>query len=84
MILDEIIIRTRKRVALLPAVFPENGTCSHASLIDAIRNRESRNAVIAEIKCASPQQGHHPPERRHDNDGRNACRKGMCCSLGAD
>jgi indole-3-glycerol phosphate synthase len=57
MILDEIIIRTRKRVALLPAVFPENGTRSNASLIDAIRNRESRNAVIAEIKCASPSRG---------------------------
>jgi len=57
MILDEIIVRTRKRVALLPAVFPENGTPSHASLFDAIRNRESRNAVIAEIKCASPSRG---------------------------
>jgi indole-3-glycerol phosphate synthase len=57
MILDEIIVRTRKRVALLPAVFPENGTLSHASLIDAIRSRESRNAVIAEIKCASPSRG---------------------------
>ena len=57
MILDEIIKRTEKRVALLPATFPENGTKSHVSLIDAIRNRNGRNAVIAEIKCASPSRG---------------------------
>ena len=57
MILDEIIRRTEKRVALLPATFPENGTKAHVSLIDAIRNRNGRNAVIAEIKCASPSRG---------------------------
>jgi indole-3-glycerol phosphate synthase len=57
MILDEIIRRTEKRVALLPATFPENGTKAHASLIDAIRNSNGRNAVIAEIKCASPSRG---------------------------
>jgi indole-3-glycerol phosphate synthase len=57
MILDEIIKRTEKRIALLPETFPENGTKAHASLIDAIRNRDGRNAVIAEIKCASPSRG---------------------------
>ncbi|MDP2798210.1 MAG: indole-3-glycerol phosphate synthase TrpC [Methanoregula sp.] len=57
MILDEIIRRTGKRVALLPATFPESGTKAHASLIGAIRNRNGRNAVIAEIKCASPSRG---------------------------
>jgi indole-3-glycerol phosphate synthase len=57
MILNEIIRRTHKRVALLPAEFPEKDTRSHASLIDAIRNRNGRNAVIAEIKCASPSRG---------------------------
>ncbi|MFA5222176.1 MAG: indole-3-glycerol phosphate synthase TrpC [Methanoregula sp.] len=57
MILDEIIRRTEKRVALLPATFPENGTTAHVSLIDAIRNRNGRNAVIAEIKCSSPSRG---------------------------
>ena len=57
MILDEIIRCTRKRVARLPASFPENGTRTHASLIDAIRNRNGRNAVIAEIKCTSPSRG---------------------------
>jgi indole-3-glycerol phosphate synthase len=56
-ILDEIIKRTEKRVALLPATFPENGTRAHASLIGAIRSRNGRNAVIAEIKCASPSHG---------------------------
>jgi indole-3-glycerol phosphate synthase len=57
MILEEIIKRTEKRVTLLPATFPENGTSSHVSLIDAIHNRNGRNAVIAEIKCASPSRG---------------------------
>ncbi len=57
MILDEIIRCTRKRVSLLPVSFPENGYHPHASLIDAIRNRNGRNAVIAEIKCTSPSRG---------------------------
>ena len=57
MILDEILKRTEKRVALLPATFPENGTKVHASLINAIRSRNGGNAVIAEIKCTSPSRG---------------------------
>src|SRR5512137_2067577 len=57
MILDEIIKRTQKRVALLPSELPENGFCSRASLIDAIQNSNGRNAVIAEIKCTSPSRG---------------------------
>jgi len=57
MILDEIIRCTRKRVARLPASFPENDSYPHASLIAAIRNRNGRNAVIAEIKCTSPSRG---------------------------
>jgi indole-3-glycerol phosphate synthase len=57
MILDEIIRCTQKRVARLPASFPENDSYPHASLIDAIRNRNGRNAVIAEIKCTSPSRG---------------------------
>jgi indole-3-glycerol phosphate synthase len=57
MILDEIIRCTEKRVAKLPETFPENNTRAHLSLINAIRNRNSRNAVIAEIKCASPSRG---------------------------
>ncbi len=57
MILDEIIRRTQKRVDLLPQVFPENGTRNKVSLIDAIQNRNGKNAVIAEIKCASPSRG---------------------------
>ena len=57
MILDEIIRCTQKRVARLPASFTENDSYPHASLIDAIRNRNGRNAVIAEIKCTSPSRG---------------------------
>jgi len=57
MIFDEIIKRTEKRVALLPSTFPENSTKAHASLINAIQSRNGRNAVIAEIKCASPSRG---------------------------
>ncbi len=57
MILDEILLRTQKRVDLLPSEFPENGIGPHPSLIDAIRNKDGRNAIIAEIKCASPSRG---------------------------
>ncbi len=57
MILDDIILRTKKRVALLPRDFPENGAMPHMSLIDAIRNTDARNAIIAEIKCSSPSRG---------------------------
>ena len=84
MILDEVIKRTKKRVALLPAEFPENGTCCHASLIDAIQNSIGRNAVIAEKKMHIPKPWHHPPQRGHGNDGGGTCRKRVCSSLGAD
>jgi indole-3-glycerol phosphate synthase len=57
MILDEIIKRTEKRVALLPASFPEETSVERVSLAGAIRNRNGRNAIIAEIKCASPSRG---------------------------
>ncbi len=57
MILDEIVRRTEKRVSLLPASFPEPPSYNRASLASAIRERGGRNAVIAEIKCASPSRG---------------------------
>ncbi|WP_321505387.1 indole-3-glycerol phosphate synthase TrpC [uncultured Methanoregula sp.] len=57
MILDEIVLRTRKRVACLPATFPESPLRQRVSLAGAIRSRNGKNAVIAEIKCASPSGG---------------------------
>lgn len=57
MILDDIVRRTGKRVALLPESFPEPPRNSQASLAGAIRERDGGNAVIAEIKCASPSRG---------------------------
>ena len=57
MILDEIIRRTEKRVAKLPETFPDPEINTHASLIDAIHGARGKNAVIAEIKCASPSRG---------------------------
>ena len=59
MILDEIVRRTVKRVARLPESFPETTEkpCLGASLAAAIRNRNGKNAVIAEIKCTSPSGG---------------------------
>lgn len=57
MILDEIIKRTEKRVALLPSSYPEAGGRTHASLAEAIQSRNGKNAIIAEIKCASPSSG---------------------------
>jgi indole-3-glycerol phosphate synthase len=57
MILDEIIRRTEKRVALLPSSYPEGRPFIPRSLVGAIRNRNWKNAIIAEIKCASPSSG---------------------------
>jgi len=57
MILDEIIKRAKKRAAGLPASFPESCRCDRVGLAKAIRNRNGKNAIIAEIKCASPSQG---------------------------
>jgi len=57
MILDEILRRTQKRVSGLPASFPEFRCGKGASLEKAIRNRNGTNAIIAEIKTASPSRG---------------------------
>lgn len=57
MILDEILKKTKKRVARLPPTFPETPLRERISLTTAIRNRNGRNAIIAEIKCASPSSG---------------------------
>jgi len=57
MILDEILRKTEKRVAHLPDSFPESTGPGKASLAAAIRNRNETNAIIAEIKCASPSRG---------------------------
>jgi indole-3-glycerol phosphate synthase len=57
MILDEIISRTKKRVERLPATFPEPEGFRYASLENAIRSAQTKNPVIAEIKCASPSGG---------------------------
>jgi indole-3-glycerol phosphate synthase len=57
MILDEIISRTKKRIDLLPASFPQEPHRGHVSLSHAIRSVQGKNAVIAEIKCASPSSG---------------------------
>jgi indole-3-glycerol phosphate synthase len=57
LILDEILRRTEKRVAQLPESFPEDRARPRLSLAGAIRSRNGRNAIIAEIKCASPSRG---------------------------
>jgi len=57
MILEDIVERTRKRVSSMPSEFPEPQASRKASLAGAIRNRDCRNAVIAEIKCSSPSKG---------------------------
>ncbi len=57
MILDDIVKRTEKRVALLPPAFPEESARRPVKLVHAIRSRKDRNAVIAEIKCTSPSHG---------------------------
>ena len=57
MILDEILRQTKKRVAQLPASLPEAHWYERKSLAEAIRNRNGKNAIIAEIKCTSPSHG---------------------------
>jgi len=57
MILDEIIRRTQERVDRLPASFPERSRTGNARLSDAIRSIRGKNAVIAELKRASPTRG---------------------------
>ncbi|HII99439.1 MAG TPA: indole-3-glycerol-phosphate synthase [Methanoregula sp.] len=57
MILDEILKKVKTRVARLPPSFPETPLRDRLSLTKAIRNRNGRNAIIAEIKCASPSSG---------------------------
>jgi indole-3-glycerol phosphate synthase len=57
MILDEIIRRTKKRVLQLPSSFPEPARGNPVSLSAAIRGKNGKNAIIAEIKCASPSRG---------------------------
>jgi indole-3-glycerol phosphate synthase len=57
MILDEILKRTEKRVAQLPADYTEIPYRPRVSLAQAIRHRNGKNAIIAEIKCASPSRG---------------------------
>jgi len=57
MILDDIVRKTKKRVATLPSSFPEPSSKENLSLSGAIRGRNGKNAVIAEIKCASPSGG---------------------------
>ena len=44
-------------MARLPSSFPEAAPADQVSLSAAIRNRNGKNAIIAEIKCASPSRG---------------------------
>ncbi|MEI6841142.1 MAG: hypothetical protein WCK53_07740 [Methanomicrobiales archaeon] len=59
MILDEIVERTRSRVAMLPDFtgIQVAGPAKAGRLEQAIRSVKGRNAVIAEIKYSSPSAG---------------------------
>ena len=59
MMLDEIVERTRSRVAMLPDYtgIPAPGLSGPGRLQQAIRSVTNRNAVIAEIKYSSPSAG---------------------------
>jgi indole-3-glycerol phosphate synthase len=57
MMFDEILRRTKSRVEKLPKTFPENNGHTRFSLKSAIQTARAKNAVIAEIKCASPSRG---------------------------
>ncbi|MDK2973821.1 MAG: indole-3-glycerol phosphate synthase [Methanofollis sp.] len=69
MILDEIVARTRYRVAALGTaeeMDPGSPNRVRRSLSEAIRSAGERNAIIAEVKYASPSRGairrSEPPE----------------------
>lgn len=57
MILDTIVARSGERAELLPEQFTFP-SYHPVSLERSIRNQKDRNAVIAEIKFASPSRGH--------------------------
>jgi indole-3-glycerol phosphate synthase len=59
MILDDIVERTRTRVAMLPdqTGIPVPGLSGPGRLQQAIRSAKNRNAIIAEIKYSSPSAG---------------------------
>lgn len=57
MIFDRIIRKAEKRAAQLPAKFPDVPRRETVSLAGAIRSRNGKNAIIAEIKTASPSRG---------------------------
>ena len=57
MMFDEILRRTKNRVDKLPETFPETNGHTYSSLKNAIQTARTKNAVIAEIKCASPSLG---------------------------
>ena len=55
----------------LPSSFPERSRCDHVSLSAAILNRNGKNAIIAEIKCALTESRGHPEECGYGNDDRS-------------
>jgi len=59
MILDEIVERTRSRIATLPdeTIIPVTGVSGPGRLERAIRSVKDLNAVISEIKYSSPSGG---------------------------
>jgi indole-3-glycerol phosphate synthase len=71
MIFDEIIARTKERVQHLPdyRTPPEYDPGTTKSLSGAICSREEKNAIIAEIKYASPSAG---TIRTYEDPGRLA------------
>lgn len=59
MMLEEIVSATRARVAVLPGQYSSTpiNTAPHKSLYEAMVQRDGRNAIISEIKYASPSRG---------------------------
>ena len=78
MILDDIVASSHRRAASLPGQFPVS---SHEplSLKDAIL-KSHHNAIIAELKFASPSKGVIREEQRPEDIAENLVRGG-CCAL---
>ncbi|MDD1723668.1 MAG: indole-3-glycerol-phosphate synthase [Methanospirillum sp.] len=78
MILDEIISSSELRAAALPGSFPESG---HAPIsLHTTITREKHNAIIAELKFASPSRGPIREEKKPEYIVGELIRGG-CCAL---
>ena len=80
MILEDILAATRERVRVLEGRCLPPASRRPRSLPDAISGPPGKNAIIAELKFASPTRGQIRPPARPENIARDFV-AGGCCAL---